>query len=248
MRYLLFLFFTFFYSHNILAQQEYRDEEFYYPTIKKVVEDFKSEEITDNSKILPINFRPLKITPSRFFSADLSMPSEFSLSNNLVKKVGSFYRAFGEIIVLQGKVTDSFRIPVSGAVIEIWQTNAAGKYHTLLEDGSGYIDKYFNMSGKSITDNMGNFYFITIMPGETAGRAPHINTNIYHEKFGKLETEIYFQGHPYNIKDYQYLAYEDWERELLTAPVKHSNIIDSQSIKVFTFNVVLDGVHDYKTF
>ena len=104
------------------------------------------------------------------------------------------------------------------------------------------------MSGKSITDNMGNFYFITIMPGETAGRAPHINTNIYHEKFGKLETEIYFQGHPYNIKDYQYLAYEDWERELLTAPVKHSNIIDSQSIKVFTFNVVLDGVHDYKTF
>ncbi len=248
MRLLFTIFITFLLNGNIWAQEEYRDEEYYYPTIKKISQDFNYEPVKITNDSLPTNFKPLRKTPSRFFSADLSIPNEFSLSNNLVKKVGAFYRAFGEIIILQGRITDSFNVPISGAVIQIWQANSAGKYHTLLENDSGYVDKYFNMSGKSITDNLGNYYFITVMPGKTAGRAPHINANISHEKFGMLETEIYFKGHPDNAKDYQFLAYEKWEREKLSAPVKYSNILDAKSIKIFTFNIVLEGVHDYKTF
>jgi len=193
-------------------------------------------------------FNPKPPTPSRFFTSSLSLPDHFITSNNLAKKVGSFYRAHGEVIFLQGIVSDSFGVPIHNAVIEIWQANAAGKYHTLLEPNSEYVDKFFNMSGRAITDNLGNFYFITVLPGTNPGRAPHINFNIYHPKFGKLETEMYFEKHPLNKKDYQYLAYGDDERNMLTAPVHHSNMFNTKSIKVFTFNIVMKGIHQYKGF
>jgi len=193
-------------------------------------------------------FNPRKITPTRFFAADISMPETFVTSNNLAKKVGSFYRAFGEIIFLQGAVVDSFGVPIEGAVIEVWQTNAAGKYHTLLEPDSEYVDEYFNMSGRAITDNLGNYHFITIMPGANPGRAPHINMNIYHQKFGKIEAEMYFEDHPYNATDYQYLAYDEDERKLLTAKVVNSDILNPNSIKLCTFDITMRGTHQYKSF
>ncbi len=193
-------------------------------------------------------FSPKTPTPSRFFAADISMPDNFATSNNLVKKVGAFYRAVGEVIFLQGTVTDSFGVPISGAVIEIWQTNAAGKYHSLLEKDSEYIDKYFSMSGRTITDNLGNYHFITILPGANPGRAPHININVYHEKFGKIETEMYFEDHPYNPTDYQYLAYNEEEKRMLTAKVSNSDILNPKSIKLCTFDIVMRGTHQYKSY
>ena len=193
-------------------------------------------------------FQAKNSTPSRLFTADLSMPDSFGTTNNLAKKAGSFYRAYGEIIYVQGTITDSFGVPIHNAVIEIWQTNSAGKYHTLLESGSGYVDKFFSMSGRASSDNLGNYHFITIMPGATAGRAPHVNMNIYHPRFGKLETEMYFVNHPYNFTDYQYLAYSEEERKLLTAEVRNTNISDPNSIKLATFNITLKGIHQYKKF
>jgi protocatechuate 3,4-dioxygenase beta subunit len=204
----------------------------------------KVEESTLEKKLSP--FSPNPPTPSRLFTADLSMPDNFATTNNLAKKAGSFYRAYGEIIFIQGTVSDSFGIPIHNAVIEIWQTNSAGKYHTLLESGSGYVDKFFNMSGRAITDNIGNYHFITIMPGASAGRAPHINMNVYHPRFGRLETEMYFMNHPYNFSDFQYLSYTEEERILLTANVRTTDILNPKSIKIATFNITLKGIHQYK--
>jgi protocatechuate 3,4-dioxygenase beta subunit len=214
------------------------------PTAKKSDEEIIKKAFRDDHAI----FSPQRPTPSRFFAADLSMPDNFTTSNNLIKKTGSFYRAFGEVIFLQGTLTDSFGVPISGAIIEIWQTNAAGKYHTLLEPDSEYIDKYFSMSGRTITDNLGAYHFITIMPGSVPGRAPHINMNVYHQKFGRLETEMYFEDHPYNKTDYQYLAYSDEERRMLTSHVFYTDILNSNSIKMSTFNIVMTGIHQYKKY
>jgi len=225
--------------------------EIVYPTNPNVAEfndifknDDKDQFIED--KLSP--FEAKNPTPSRLFSADLSMPDNFGTTNNLAKKAGSFYRAYGEIVYVQGTISDSFGVPIHNAVIEIWQTNSAGKYHTLLESGSGYVDKFFNMSGRAISDNLGNYHFITIMPGATSGRAPHINMNIYHPRFGKLETEMYFVNHPYNFSDYQYLTYTEEERKMLTADVRNTDILNPNSIKLATFNITLKGIHQYKKF
>lgn len=210
--------------------------------------DVRGNPVNDFSKEAPSVFSPNIPTPSRFFSADLSMPDSFASTNNLAKKTGAFYRAFGEVIFLQGTVTDSFGVPIDSAAIEIWQTNAAGKYHTLLEPNSEYIDKYFSMSGRAISDNLGNYHFITIMPGSSPGRAAHINMNIYHSKFGRLETEMYFADHPYNKSDYQYLSYQENEQKMLTSSVRSSDLLNPQSIKLCTFNIAMKGVQQYKKF
>lgn len=218
------LFFLFFFSVNAFADDE--------------------GPIINPTPLRP--FQPMRPTPERLFKADISMPSQFTSSNNLAKKPGSFYRAFGEIIFVQGTATDSFGLPIAGAIIEIWQTNSAGKYHTLLDAENEYIDKYFSMSGRTVTDNLGNYSFITVLPGGSVGRAPHINMNIYHPKFGKLETEVYFEKHPYNETDNQYLAYDEKDRAQLTAKVRHTEITNTKSIKICTFNIVLKGIHQYK--
>lgn len=193
-------------------------------------------------------FNPFEPTPSRLFKAEISKPEKFATTNNLAKKPGSFYRAFGEVIFVKGKVSDSFGVPISDAVIEIWQANASGKYHSLLDKESEFIDPYFSMSGTSISDNLGQYSFITVMPGSQIGRAPHINVNIFHERFGTLETEIYFQDHPYNQTDYQYLSYKENERKALTCKVERMILLDPNSIKVCTFNITMQGIHKYKKF
>lgn len=193
-------------------------------------------------------FSPKPATPTRFFSADLSMPEKFNTTNNLIQKTGSFYAAFGEMLFVQGVVKDSFGLPIDNAIIEIWQTNSAGKYQTLLNDNSDLIDKNFNMSGRTITDNLGNYFFVTIVPGFYLNRAPHINFNVYHPKFGKLETEMYFENHPKNDLDYEYLSYSEDDRKLLTAKVRLSDIFNSKSTKIATFNIVMKGVQQYKNF
>lgn len=193
-------------------------------------------------------FNPRIPTPNRLFSADLSRPVSFTNSNNLIRKPGSFYQAIGEVIQIKGKVTDSFGVPIAGAVIDVWQTNSAGKYQTLIEEDSEFMDVNFNMSGKAITDNLGNYNFITIMPGSYLNRAPHINFNIYSTNFGRIETEMYFENHPYNESDYEYLSYSEKEKKLLTAKVSLSDIFDPNSYKICIFNIVMSGVHEYKSF
>ncbi len=247
------IFFTFFIALALSASPSFAENYAYEyetsmpPKQIKTVDEYK-ETLPNIEKETPLLFEPKRPTPSRFFAADLSMPDTFATSNNLAKKVGSFYRAFGEIIFIQGTIIDSFGVPIDGVKIEIWQTNASGKYHTLLEPGSEYIDKYFSMSGRTITDNLGNYHFITIMPGATPGRAPHINMNLYHEKFGKLATEMYFENHPYNVTDYQYLSYDETDRKLVTALVRSSDIMNPKSIKLCTFDIVLKGTQQYKRF
>lgn len=201
-----------------------------------------------NTKFTNELFETKPATPTRIFSADLSMPEKFNNTNNLMQKTGSFYAAFGEPLNLAGTITDSFGVPVEGAIIEIWQTNSAGKYQSLLDEDSDLVDKNFSMSGRAITDNLGNYSFITIMPGFYMKRAPHINFNIYHQQFGKLETEMYFEDHPRNADDNQYTSYSPEERKLLTAKVRLSDIFNSESKKIVTFDIIMKGTHQYKGF
>ena len=193
-------------------------------------------------------FNPLKQTPSALIIDNLSKPKTFNKNNNLTRKTGSFEVAIGEPLYLQGKIIDAFKIPIEGAIVKIWQTNAAGKYHSLLNKGSKYIDKNFIMSGQSITDNMGNYSFITIFPGYYDDRAPHINMIITHKKFGTIETEIYFDKHFRNNSDPIYLTYPKEDRIKLTAPVIYVDKEDVKKGKVATFNIVMDGIHQYKRF
>ena len=51
-----------------------------------------------------------------------------------------------------------------------------------------------------------------------------------------------------NEDDYQYLSYDDDEKALLTSKVRLQDIFDPKSNKICTFNIVMNGVHQYKSF
>ncbi|MDR2778357.1 MAG: hypothetical protein LBB13_02540 [Rickettsiales bacterium] len=193
-------------------------------------------------------FTPLKQTPTALIFDNLSKPSTFNKNNNLVRKTGSFRVAIGEPLYIRGTVTDAFNVPIEGVMIKIWQTNATGKYHTLLQKSSKYIDRNFLMSGQSITDNMGHYEFVTIFPGFYDDRAPHINIIIYHRKFGLIETEIYFEGHFRNSEDPIYMTYPDEDRKQLTAAVQQVDKNNLKAGKIATFNIVFNCVQQYKRY
>ena len=193
-------------------------------------------------------FNPLEQTPSALIIDNLSKPKTFNKNNNLTRKTGSFNVAIGEPLYIKGTVIDAFKVPIEGAIVKIWQTNASGHYHSLLNKNSKYIDKNFMMSGQSITNNMGQYEFITIFPGFYDDRAPHINIIISHKKFGIIETEIYFENHFRNNSDPIYLTYPEKDKKRLTAPIQYVDRSDISKGKVATFNIVMDGIHQYKRF
>lgn len=191
-------------------------------------------------------FTPQKQTPDGMFINTLSKPDVFSTNNDLTRIVGSFHVATGELLYLKGTITDAFGVPIEGATVRIWQTNSSGKYQSLLKDDSEYIDKNFVMSGTARSDNLGRYGFKTVFPGFIEGRAPHINIIISHPKFGEIQTEIYFENHPLNVKDPQYMSYPEKDRQMLTANVVNIDNFDVKGGKIATFNVVMDGIHSYK--
>jgi len=191
-------------------------------------------------------FTPQKPTPAAIVPDTISKPDVFYTGNDLTRHIGSFHVAVGELLYLKGRVTDAFGVPIEGAVIKIWQTNSAGRYQSLLKSDSEYIDKNFIMSGTAKTDNLGRYGFKTIFPGFTVERAPHINVTIFHEKFVRMDTEIYFENHPRNTLDPYYMSYSLPDRQMLTAKVLNMNPKRQQDGKIAIFNVVLNGIHSYK--
>lgn len=191
-------------------------------------------------------FTPQKQTPTGLIVNTLSKPDKFNTNNDLTRYVGSFNVATGELLYLKGTITDAFGIPIEGATIKIWQANSAGKYQTLLNKESSYVDKNFVMSGTARSDNLGRYGFKTIFPGVIEGRAPHINMIIFHPNFQTIETEVYFEKHYLNEKDPQYMSYSEEDRKLLTAKVVNYDYLKPEDGKIATFNIVMDGIHAYK--
>ncbi len=52
-----------------------------------------------------------------------------------------------------------------GTLIELWQCNAAGRYHHPVDQHDAPLDPNFTGAGQAITDKDGAWRFLTITPG-----------------------------------------------------------------------------------
>jgi len=110
----------------------------------------------------------------------------------------------GQRIILTGRVLDSDGRPVPDTLIEIWQTNAAGRYRHWREHHPAPLDPNFDGIGRAITDSAGRYRFITIAPGAypwgnhyNAWRPAHIHFSLFGRAFTqRLVTQMYFPGDP----------------------------------------------------
>jgi protocatechuate 3,4-dioxygenase, alpha subunit len=113
----------------------------------------------------------------------------------------------GERVTILGRVLDAEGKPISDAMIEFWQANAAGKYNHPDDKEPGDVDPSFQGFGRVSADADGRFTVHTIKPGRVRGlgnswQAPHINISIFARGVLKrLVTRLYFEGDPANESD-----------------------------------------------
>ena len=68
----------------------------------------------------------------------------------------------GERIIVAGRLLDEVLHPVSGHLIEVWQTNAAGRYIHTADQHDAPIDPNFTGAGRTLTDADGWYRFTTV--------------------------------------------------------------------------------------
>ena len=149
--------------------------------------------------------RPLVVLPERF--RDLESPvfgheSIAELDNDLTRQHEG--EPQGQRIVVTGRVLEEDGRPVRNALIEIWQTNAGGRYRHSREHHPAPLDPNFSGIGRAITDAGGRYRFVTIAPGAypwgnhyNAWRPAHIHFSLFGRAFTqRLVTQMYFPGDP----------------------------------------------------
>ncbi|MBA2301740.1 MAG: protocatechuate 3,4-dioxygenase subunit beta [Acidobacteria bacterium] len=110
----------------------------------------------------------------------------------------------GQRIIVTGQVLDEDARPVTGALVEIWQANAGGRYRHVKDDHPAPLDPHFTGAGRTITDNDGRYEFTTIKPGaypwrnhDNAWRPAHIHFSLFGSTFQtRLVTQMYFPDDP----------------------------------------------------
>jgi catechol 1,2-dioxygenase len=100
----------------------------------------------------------------------------------------------GEKLLLTGNVLDAdCSTPIRGALLDVWQADAAGNYDNLSAD--------YRLRAVMASDDGGEFGFETIRPGnypDAGGMRPaHIHFTVVHPDYPSLTTQLYFAGDPF---------------------------------------------------
>ena len=148
---------------------------------------------------------------------------------DLTRNAGTGGEALGQRIIVTGHVTDEDRSPVAGALLEVWQANAAGRYIHKRDDWPGPLDPNFLGIGRCLTNVTGEYRFLTIRPGAypwgnhpNAWRPAHIHFSVlapsWHQR---LVTQMYFPDDPLLALDPIFNAVPEGARARLIATYAH---------------------------
>ena len=144
-------------------------------------------------------------TPGPFYPVDWSGDADA----DLVRVAGEAARAQGTVTHLRGRVLDSRGEPVGGAVVEIWQCDAFGRYRHPRDRQDGR-DAAFQGRGRVAAGPDGGFAFRTIRPVPYPGRTPHIHVAVVASgQREPLVTQFYVAGEPLNERDGLFNALRD---------------------------------------
>ncbi|SIT15380.1 protocatechuate 3,4-dioxygenase, beta subunit [Roseivivax lentus] len=150
----------------------------------------------------PISFpQTLSETTGPVFGHDLPGPRDNDLIHNFAAPGAA---AIGPRIIVHGRVTEETGRPVPGALLEVWQANAGGRYRHRKEGYIAPLDPNFGGCGRVITDADGAYHLRTVQPGAypwpnggNDWRPAHIHFSVFGSGFGqRLITQMYFEGDP----------------------------------------------------
>jgi protocatechuate 3,4-dioxygenase beta subunit len=155
----------------------------------------------------------------------------------------------GERIIVHGRLLDADGNPLPGALVEIWQANAAGRYAHDVDQHEAPLDPNFTGAGHCLTNEVGSFKFVTIKPGaypwrnhDNAWRPAHIHFSVLGRTFSqRLVTQMYFPGDPLLVHDpiYQSVPDED-ARQSLIASLDLSRTVPEWAL-AYRFDITVGG-------
>ena len=110
----------------------------------------------------------------------------------------------GERIIVAGRVMDEDGRGVPNALVEIWQANAAGRYRHSRDRHAAPVDPNFLGAGRMMSDDKGDYRFVSIKPGaypwrnhHNAWRPAHIHFSLFGPALvTRLVTQMYFPNDP----------------------------------------------------
>jgi protocatechuate 3,4-dioxygenase beta subunit len=154
------------------------------------------------------------------FGEDALAPGDADLTG------GHAGEPLGERIIVHGRVVDEDGRPVPKVLLEVWQANAAGRYHHDVDRHPAPLDPNFTGAGRLLTDSAGRYRLVTVKPGAypwgnhpNAWRPAHIHFSVFGRAFTqRLVTQMYFPGDPLFAYDPIFNSVRDpAARELLVA-------------------------------
>jgi protocatechuate 3,4-dioxygenase beta subunit len=166
----------------------------------------------------------------------LEMPSESDA--DLTQLQGHVKRALGTAIEVRGRVLDRHGNPISGARLDLWQANAAGRYAHPADVATAPLDPDFQGFASIVSDSDGNWRIVTVKPGgydsPIGHRPPHIHFDI-RGKTHRNVAQLYFaEEAEANARDRLYKALGP---DASTSVAKS----DSGQPNVYRWDVVLMG-------
>lgn len=178
----------------------------------------------------------LVATPSQMLGPFYPLRPDPGAGNDLATVDGKG-RAQGKPLTVVGRVLDSAGRPQPGVLLEIWQTNAHGRYHHPHDDSPQPLDPQFRGYGRATTGADGSYRFLTIEPVEYPGRTPHVHFRASRGKRELLVTQMYLPGAAAaNARDGLFLAIRDpaARRALLGLP-------EPGAANTLRFDIVLEA-------
>jgi protocatechuate 3,4-dioxygenase, beta subunit len=110
----------------------------------------------------------------------------------------------GERMIVAGRILDENARPIPRTLVELWQANSAGRYLHEADQHDAPLDPNFTGAGHVITNENGEYRFVTIVPGAypwrntpNAWRSQHLHFSVFGPAFAtRVITQMYFPGDP----------------------------------------------------
>ena len=158
----------------------------------------------------------------------------------------------GERIVVHGRVLDESGKPVRGALVEVWQANAAGRYRHKVDSYDAPLDPNFSGGGRTLTDEQGRYWFKTIKPGPypwgnhyNAWRPSHIHFSLFGAGIlSRLVTQMYFPGDPLQPIDPIFNSIPDAAARQRLVSRLDMDRSESNYLLAYSWDIVLRGSGD----